>query len=432
MPKTHRNVRISFGGKSLTHFGGLYPVQQFFQAIKLRSLLTNSVRFVQRNTRYTISDSILAILYPIVLGLGRIETTRLLQQNGVFQYITGLPTYPNPTSLRRFLARLGTHGLDQLIRLHNRLRADLIDEPSSVIFDLDTTVLTVYGRQQGARVGYNPKKRGRPSYQPLLCFEGNTKDVWSGRYLSGDVQPAPHTRELLGEVFERLPSGVRTIRVRADAAFYSHEIVTFLTEKQAFYVIPAHIKAPIKLRLSGLDYHEISPQLALSEFTYQPQRWKRPERFIVVRRLVPEEPSWQLSLFKMAGYTYRVFVTNLLLRPLNVWRFYNQRANGELIIRELIEAYALGKIPTGEWASNQAYFHLVLLAYNLLNWFRRFCLPPSWQRFNLQTIRDRLLLAPAELVRPQGRPTLKMPASFPYEKVYQETLRNIERFRMKQ
>lgn len=432
MPKTHKNVRISFGGESLTHFGGLYLLQQFFQAIKFRSLLTNSVRFVQRNTRYTISDSIMAILYPIVLGLGRIETTRLLQQNGVFQYITGLPTYPNPTSLRRFLARLGTHGLDQLIRLHNRLRADLICNPSSVIFDLDTTVLTVYGRQQGARVGYNPKKRGRRSYQPLLCFEGNTKDVWSGRYLSGDVQPAPHTRELLGEVFERVPSGVRTIRVRADAAFYSHEIVTFLTEKRAFYVIPAHIKSPIKLRLSGPDYDEISPQLALSEFTYQPQRWKGPERFIVVRRPVPEEPSWQLSLFKMAGYTYRVFVTNLLLRPLNVWRFYNQRANGELIIRELIEAYALGKIPTGEWASNQAYFHLVLLAYNLLNWFRRFCLPPSWQRFNLQTIRDRLLLIPAELVRPHGRPTLKMPASFPYEKVYQETLRNIERFRKKQ
>lgn len=429
MPKTPRNLRISFGGEALTHFGGLYLLQQFFRVIGLRGLLAQSIRFPQRNTSYTLSDSVLAILYPIILGLGRIETTRLLQRNGVFQYITGLPTYPDPTSLRRFLARLGKQGLPALDRLHQRLRAGFAGCPSSVILDLDTTVLTVYGHQQGARVGYNPKKRGRPSYQPLLCFEGHTKDTCAGKYLSGDVQPAPHTCELIRRVLEQLPSSVGTIRMRADAAFYSREIVQFLEDKRVFYAIVAHIKNPIKSRLSGLKYKELAGGVAVAEFGYQPQRWKRPARFIVVRRRVPEEASWQLSLFKMEGYTYRVLVTNLGLEPLNVWRFYNQRANGELIIRELREAYSLGKIPTRDWASNQAYFHLCLLAYDLLNWFRRVCLPPDWHRRNLQSIREQLLLVPAELVRPQGRPTLKMAASFPHETIYRQTLKNVERLR---
>lgn len=48
---------------------------------------------------------LLAVLYPMILGLERIETTQLLGQNGVCQYLTGLRSYPNPTTLRRFLLR---------------------------------------------------------------------------------------------------------------------------------------------------------------------------------------------------------------------------------------------------------------------------------------------------------------------------------------
>ena len=65
----------------------------------------------------------------------------------------------------------------------------------------------------------------------------------------------------------------------------------------------------------------------------------------MIRRPVPEEPSAQRTLFQMGGYTYQAMVTNLALQPLNLWRFYNQRARAELIIRELKYAYALGKIP---------------------------------------------------------------------------------------
>lgn len=127
------------------------------------------------------------------------------------------------------------------------------------------------------------------------------------------------------------------------------------------------------------------------------------------------------------GYTYHVIVTNLSLKPVNLWRFYNQRATGELIIRELLEAYTLGKIPTQDWASNQAYFHLVLFAYNLINWFKRLCLPDDWQQLNLQTIRNRLLLVPAQLLRAQGKPILSLPSSYPYSETFMNILKNIKK-----
>jgi hypothetical protein len=47
---------------------------------------------------------ILSLVYPIILGLDRLETASLLRSNGTFQYLTGLPSYPSPQSLRRIAA----------------------------------------------------------------------------------------------------------------------------------------------------------------------------------------------------------------------------------------------------------------------------------------------------------------------------------------
>jgi hypothetical protein len=101
------------------------------------------------------------------------------------------------------------------------------------------------------------------------------------------------------------------------------------------------------------------------------------------------------------------------------------RAEAELIIRELREAYALGKIPAGSWEANVAYFLLAVFADNLLNWFKRVCLAPERERLSL---RNRLLLVPAELVRPQGAPVWNMPRSYPHQEQLLNALKRLARF----
>lgn len=51
--------------------------------------------------------------------------------------------------------------------------------------DVDSHVETVYGNQEGANVGYNPKKRGRKSYHPLSAFVGETRDFVRGYFRQG-------------------------------------------------------------------------------------------------------------------------------------------------------------------------------------------------------------------------------------------------------
>ena len=429
MARGPRNLRVTADGLGLTQFGGVTLIEHFFQRMGLQGSFSQRIRFAQRNNRYSISESLEALLYPLILGLARIETTEPLRYNGVFHYLAGLPGYPEATSLRRFLERFARAGRSAFLKLHDRWRAAMVGRPARPIFDLDSTVLTVYGHQERAEVGYNPKKRGRPSYLPLLCFEGNTQDCWEGSYHPGDTHVSTITIPLLERAFAKLPGRSEQVRVRADGAFFDHKIIEFIEEKRAFYAIVARLTQPLKNRLLGLRHRRVSPGVWAAEFRYCPHDGPGPRRFIVIRRPVPEEPSAQLHLFQMGGYSYQVLVTNLSLRPLPLWRFYNQRARAELIIRELKDAYALGKIPTKDFQANEAFFQIVLLAYNLLNWFKRLCAPVHLQRATLQRLRQRLFLVPSQLVRPGGVPTLRLAPSYPYVADFLATLRRIRRLR---
>lgn len=432
MHRGPRNLRISCNAKGLTQFGGVTLLHAFFQHLGVRSQLQRWIRFAQRNNLYSISETIEAVLYPLILGLGRVESTEPLRQNGVFQYLAGLPDYPDTTTLRRFLQRFAAKGRDKFVLLHDRWLTEMLSRPqprTSAVLDLDATVLTVYGRQQLSAVGYNPKKRGRPSYLPLLCFEGYSRDVLGGGYYSGKTRANRVAPALVKEALEKLPSSVRKVRVRGDSAFYDGKFIDFLEEKGASYVIAAGMKRGLKNRLGGLKYQRISKGVWAAELQYIPYGWKRARRFVLIRRPVPEEPSAQLHLFKMAGFTYQTLVTDMSLQPLNLWRFYNHRSTAELIIRELKDAYALGKIPAHDFAANEIFFQIVLLAYNLLNWFKRLCLPLSWQHMTLQRLRHRFLLIPAQLARPAGRPTLRIMPSHIYSAEFIEISKRIKKVR---
>ena len=432
MPKTPTNIKVEFTDTRLTHYGGAYLLHQFFQALALRRELSTFIRLPQRNTIYYTSELIITLIYPIIFGLGRIETTQFLKYNGLFRFLTGLPTHPNATTIRRFLIRLGKHGLPRLIHLHDRYRQHLINKPeplSKFYFDCDTTVLTVYGQQEQARKGYNPKKRGRPSYQPLLCFEGQTGDCWVGVLYPGDMHPASVIISILEEAVAKLSNTIRRKYFRGDKAFFDKKVVNFLEVHRIGYAIVARLTKPIKQRIVGLKYRRVSSQIAVAEFRYQPHGWEHACRFIVIRRPVLEEPSQQLSLFKMGKYIYQVIVTNLKLKSIKVWRFYNRRATAELIIRELKEGYATGKIPTKFFEANSAFFQITLLAYNLFTWFKRLCLPEKYRRMTIESLRHRLLVVPAELVYPKNIPTLKFSEGYPDKTAFMQTLTNIQKFK---
>src|SRR5512136_3077313 len=172
MQYTPRNVTLAFNHAGLTHYGGSFFLHEFFRVLQIRHFLARHLNWYRRNSDYTLSQMILALTWPLILGLDRIETASLLRSNGTFQFLTGLQTFPHPQTLRRFLLSAPTSFTTQLRRANDGLLQLLTHLPrhrSRLTLDLDSTVVTTFGHQQGACVGYNPRYRGKRSYQPLLC-----------------------------------------------------------------------------------------------------------------------------------------------------------------------------------------------------------------------------------------------------------------------
>lgn len=437
MRKGLQTLEFSFDAKSLTHFGGLFLIQRFCSKLCVRRRLERILRPSPNWADYHPADLTLVFLFILIAGLPRVSKTEILHYNGLFLSLVGLKQFPDQTALRRYLRRLSTGAVRRLAGLHDQMRAQLFRLPqarTSLTFHLDSVVLTLYGKQQGARLGYNPRKKGRPSYHPLLCFEAHGQEFWHGSLRPGDTAANTGARGLVKRCLQKVPAQIARRRVRflADAGFFSGRLVNDLDQTGCGYIIVCS-KAKSYLPLAErAGFQELSFGWAVAEFRFRPQRWSAEHRFIMVRRPVPEDPqeAEQLMLFKQGRYSYSGFVTNLDLEPWRVWKSYSARANVEKSIRELLSSFALNKIPTREWVANVAFLQLLLLAYNLVHWFKRLCLPPDYWRATVDTIRQEFLVLPAKLVKHGGRNVLQLPRDYQHRQVFLAAARRIQTVRI--
>jgi len=410
MPYLPRNIKISCNHGGLTHYGGIYFFQEFLRVLQFRHFLARRLGDFRSRHDYPLSQMVLALIYPIVLGLDCLESASFLRPDETFQYLTGLPSYPDPQSLRRFLLHAPPEFRQQLHRFNNRLLQQFIHLPehrSRLILDLDSTVVTVFGRQEGTAVGYNPRYRGKRSYDPLLCLEANSSFLWDTELRPGDAGTWAGSRELLATCFLSIPADIRELRVRADAGFGYGPVLEMLEARSAQYAVVARMTGSLKRALGGLRYERLNPRWEIAQCEHRTSERAPVRRCVVVRRPI-EETDPEPTLFTLQRYLYRAWITNLDLTPAGVWHFYDGRAGMEPRIRELREDFALRKIPTRAFAANALYLEVVRLAYNLVTVFQRTCVPEEWQDLTLSSLRHKLFWLPGELTRPQNRPTLRL------------------------
>src|SRR5947207_11427742 len=286
---------------------------------------------------------------------------------------------------------------------------------TSVTFDTDTTVHTVYGKQMGARKSYNPKNKGKKSFQPILTFCAETKEFVGGELRNGDRPTGKQIAKHLESVMTTVPKGVKVIYGRADCGFYCWQAVQAYEQYHCQFIVVAQ-KTPRLLEELKAAHWKRSPHTDADEeceFRYRPQGWGRTYRFIALRYEKKSEPKKkeepeQYQLFATAEYTYRVFVTNMD-DPLDVlvW-FYRQRATAENLIKEANNDAGLAAHPSNRWAMNCVHFQLAMLAYNLNCWLVLFnrektADPAEMKHTQLSTTRLRFLFLAAKIWSHGGR-----------------------------
>lgn len=424
MPFGLRKIELSYDSRGLTRYGGLIIFQQFCKSLGLR-------RFLQiyggwptyADRKFHPADLFLAHLFSIVAGIGRVENTKALKLNGLFPNLLGLPDFPHRDTLRQFLWRFDSRNLRDLKATHNHLRRELFQRLGllwNAVVDMDATQLTVYGKQEAATVGYNKAHKGKASYSPLLSNEGRCGLSLALELRSGHEHSSTGALPHLASSLDLLPKTIAATRtrIRADAGFYDKDMVQKLDGQGYGYAVSARITAPLQARLPGLRFHSFREGWAAAEFAYQPSFWDKKHRFIAIRHRVQEEGA-SSALFQNDGHDFRVLVTNLDLEPEAVWRFYTDRANQELLIRELKNAYAMAKIPTRSFFANATYLEIALWAYDLVMAFKALCLPESFHPWTLATLRREFWSLPAQWVRTGNRHRLRLPPGFEYQAAFQ-------------
>jgi hypothetical protein len=94
--------------------------------------------------------------------------------------------------------------------------------------DIDTTIKLLYGKQEGAEVGYNPHKPSRPSHALHIDWVGNPRLVLDVVVAPGNAGNSAHARLGLNAVKNSLQPEWMPTLVRADCGFgnelFVHEL----------------------------------------------------------------------------------------------------------------------------------------------------------------------------------------------------------------
>ena len=369
-----------FAAKNLTPYGGLLPVATMLEKIGFQKLVEETLAVERITKAMSMYQFILAIVMGIYLGFARLNQLRYIARDPLLAGILKVTHLPPQCTLWRFLNSLHVGIARQIQSIQRRVREAVWAAGNialkSVTIDTETTVHTLYGKQMGGRKSYNPKNRGKKSYQPILSFLAETREFVAGELRNGDRPTGKQIARHLQEVFQALPRCVVSIFARADSGFYCWEAVEAYEKFKCWFIVVARKTSRLLDELVAAEWKP-SPHTDADEqceFWYQPKGWGKPYRFVALRyENDPDdeeesEEVVQYQLFATKQYKYRVFVTNMegTIDKL-VW-FYNQRAGAENLIKESNNDAGLAAHPSRLFVTNQNHFHLAMLAYNFNAW----------------------------------------------------------------
>lgn len=417
--KISSSTHFDFQAQNLTAYGGLLPVAAMLEKLEFEQLIGETVTLNRATRSLTPYRFLLAMILSIYIGFSRLNHLRFLEREPMLTGILHTLSLPPQCTFWRFLASLHLNAARQVLEVQRQMRQRVWQAAHvrvrAVTLDTDTTVHTLFGRQMGGRKGYNPKNKGKRSYQPILTFLAETREYVGGELRNGNRPTGKQIARHLESVFAALPAEVETVYARADSGFYCQEAVEAYEAHGALFIVSARKTSRLvdELKAARWKRSRLTDAGEECQFRYQPEGWSKAYRFIALRYLKKPKPgaaqeSEQYQLFETVEYSYRVFVTNMEDAVSWLVWFYNQRAGAENLIKEANNDAGLAAHPSARWAMNCVHFQLAMVAYNLNCWLLLFnreaeAKVGALEHSRLSTTRLRFLFLAAKIWRHAGR-----------------------------
>lgn len=351
-------------------------------------------------------------LLSILAGHTRYAHVTSIRSEGVNPGLLGMAKVVSEDALRRGLGKIGEAvGIAWLCEHLERSVLPLLRAPW--ILDVDTTVKVLYGSQEGAMVGYNPKKPGRPSHTYHTYLVAGLRLVVDAEVRAGNASHSNHSLPGLLRLLDRLSTAQRPYLLRGDWGFGNDPVMSELEARNQHYLFKLRLTKGVKRYLerrfssgpwtdAGAGWQGLEGQLRLSG-------WDRERRVVLLRRrlagevLLAESNEGQPKLAfieadaPMRRDEYAVLVTSLPHEVRTIAPLYRDRGDAENNFDELKNQWGWGGFTTQDLHRCQLTARAVALAYNWWSLFVRLAHPEA--RLEAITSRPLLLTGIAEKTR---------------------------------
>ena len=160
-----------FNGKNLTPYGGLLPVITMLEKLGFQSLVEQTLTSKRIPRAMDLYRFVLGIVLGLYIGFARLNQLRFIARDPILTGILKVTKLPVQSTFWRFVNALHRNVARQMLVIMRTMRGRVWEAANVklevVTIDTDTTVHTLYGQQMGGRKGYNPKNKGKKSYQRM-------------------------------------------------------------------------------------------------------------------------------------------------------------------------------------------------------------------------------------------------------------------------
>jgi len=370
------------------------------------------------------TDVLGTLLLSILSGHRRYSHVTTIRYDGVNPGLLGMKKTVSEDSLRRNLMKIPQEeGISWLQKSSYKCYSPLLSIPW--IMDIDTTIKVLYGKQEAARVGYNPKKPGRPSHTYHSYFMGNLRLVLDVEVQAGNQMAASFTAPSMWKLLDSIPRNKWPTFLRGDCNFGTDGVMGVAEEKGLPYLFKLKKTKNVTKEIAHLmftkDWLNAGQGWEGAESSIKLHGWKKSRRIIVLRKLLPSTaskgvpdliPSKQklLSLpgivARVPEYEYAVLITTLEDEILTIAQHYRDRADSENIFDELKNQWGWGGYTTQDLQRCSLVARAVGLVYNWWNLYVRLANPDK--HLEAVTSRPLLLHGVAKQTKHSGQTSLKI------------------------
>lgn len=416
-----RALRRGVDDPSLSAVGGLVDFNAFVQKERFGGQLARAFGHLKRGHQvvYPMHAQMQLLVDAAVVGAQRPFDFEWLALDPIFEHLAG-GAVPSVDVIYDDLRRFGPEERESLEAMMCEQGLRLLREraPHEVFIDIDTTVEPLFGEQEGALPGPNPRYHARPSYHPILARVAETDTVIGARLRPGDTGlgegDIEDIEQWLDRVHEAVPNAL--VKARIDAGGDCAAILMAIHDKQALFV--AKMKQTANLlgaAMVAADWTTVevdadgNPTREVAVLDFERDDWPPGVFRVIAVRDNERRSGRQTCLWEGMDHSVQFFVTNdLIHEPDDVARDYDLRAGVEPLIGELKHGFGVGKVPTSDFSANEVAFLIKLLAYNLLRRWVAARLPSHVQTWRASWIRRAVICVPARLLRAEGRWVLRM------------------------